>query len=83
MERTTAFVGQSKEQLSKLETVELRERVEKKARIAMDQYFDGRGNGSEAKMAAVVVSTLAREKQAENNRRQLNLIEERLKLLNK
>ena len=73
-----AYIGKSKEQLQKSELVDLKKDVAKDAWISLKQYFDGRGNGPEAKVACVVIGTLAREEQAKNNSRQLDLLERRL-----
>jgi len=67
-----------RETLLKEDTSALKNLVEKDCWIALRQYFEGAGNGPEAKIACVVLSTLAREKQAANNRRQLDIIENRL-----
>lgn len=73
-----SFVGQSKEQLQKLSLKDIKEKTSHDAWIALKQYFDGKGNGPEAKVACVVIGTLAREEQAKNNARQLDLLEKRL-----
>ncbi len=72
----------SKESLEKHSLVDLKREVEKDAWIALKQYFDGRSNGSEAKVAGIIIATLTREMQAINNSRQLDILEKRLKLLN-
>lgn len=74
------YIGESKEQLAKKEVGELKQAVQKDAWISLKQYFDGAGNGPEAKIACVVVGTLAREEQAKNNARQLDLLERRFML---
>jgi hypothetical protein len=61
----------------------LKKETEKEAWIALNQYFHGAGNGAAAKVACVVVGTLAKEEQAKNNRRQLDLIAKRVELSNK
>ena len=76
-------VKQSKDQLSKLSTNELKKEGEKKAWVAINYYFDGGGNGPEAKVAVVAIGILAKELQANNNSRQLDFVETRLKQLNK
>lgn len=72
----------SKGELNKLPLRDLKHQVEKDAWVSLKQYFDGRGNGPEAKIAVVVVGTLAKEKQAENNSRQLDIVEKKLLGLN-
>lgn len=74
------FIGKSREQLQKENVTNIKSQVEKDAWISIKRYFDGAGNGPEAKVAAVVITTLAREQQAKNNSRQLDIIE--LRLLN-
>lgn len=71
-------VKKSKEELLKLSTEQLKTEVEKDCWVALKQYFDGKGNGSEAKIAVVALGTLAKESQAKNNARQLDLVEKRL-----
>ena len=73
-------VKRSKEQLSKMTIGELKTEGEKKCWVALHYYFDGGGNGPEAKVAVVTLGTLAKEAQATNNSRQLDLIEKRLSL---
>ena len=74
-------VKSSKEQLSKLSLEKLKKEGEKKSWVALNYYFDGGGNGPEAKLAVVTIGTLAKEAQAKNNSRQLDIVEKRLKLL--
>ena len=76
----SAYVGESKEQLAQKSTAVIKQEVEKDSWIALRQYFCGAGNGPEAKIACVVLSTLAREQQAANNKRQLDLVERRISL---
>lgn len=73
-------VKENKEQLAKFDLKEIKGRVEKDAWIALKQYFDGKGNGSEAKIAVVIIGTLAKEMQASNNKRQLDIVEKKLEL---
>jgi len=73
------YIGKSKEQLAQMETTDIKKQVEKDSWIALKQYFDGRGNGPEAKIAVVVVGTLAKEDATKNNARQLDLVEMRLR----
>ena len=40
---------------------------------SLKQYFDGNGNGSEAKVAVITLGIIAKEQQAENNRRAVDL----------
>lgn len=70
----------TQEAYTQIQTEQLKKEVEKKAWIAFDQHFDGKGNGPEAKIAAVVVTSIGREKQSKNNERSLDLIEEKMKL---
>ena len=74
------YVGESKDTLSHRTLKEVRDQVQKDAWIALRQYFCGAGNGPEAKVACVVISTIAREKQSENNARQLTLLEKRFSI---
>ena len=71
-------VYESKDQLSKKPLHQLKDMVNKDAWIALSQYFNKKGNGSEAKVACVVIGTIAREMQSQNNARQLDIIEKRL-----
>ncbi len=75
------YVKSSKPELRRVEVGVLKKEVEKESWISLRQYFHGSGNGPEAKIACVVVTTLAREKQAENNKRQLDLVFQRMGLL--
>ena len=70
----------SKSELRRKDVQELRTGVEKESWIALSQYFNGAGNGAEAKVAVVVLGTLARERQVANNSRQLDIMEKRLLL---
>lgn len=74
------YVGESKDQLSQRTVEELKNFVAKDAWISLRQYFTGAGNGPEAKVACVVITTLTREQQARNNARQLDLMERRFLL---
>ena len=74
------YVGPSKEELRKKNVTVVKQETEKEAWIALRRYFDGAGNGQEAKVACVVVGTLAKEEQSKNNARQLDIIEKRLAL---
>ena len=74
MERT----WKSKEELSEQTLAELKEETAKDAWIELKQYFDGRGNAPAAKIACIVIGALAREEQAKNNSRQLDILEKRL-----
>jgi hypothetical protein len=73
-------VKASKSDLRKEEIEKLKTEVEKEAWIALHQYFNERGNGSEAKIAVVVLGNIAKELQAKNNSRQLDILEKRLML---
>ena len=66
-------VKRSKEQLQKLSTDNIKIEVEKDCWISLKRYFDGWGNGPEAKIAVVALGTLAKEQQSRNNARQLDL----------
>ncbi len=72
------YVREGRESLLKRGLSELETLVEKDCWIALRQYFDGAKNGPEAKIACVVLSTLARKQQAANNARQLNILERRM-----
>jgi len=74
-------VKQSKEQLQQMNMEDLKKEVEKHAWVALKQYFDGGGTGVEAKVAVVTLGVLAKEMQAKNNSRQLDLVEQRIKTL--
>jgi len=74
-------VKKNKEQLQQMGLEELKSEVEKHAWVALKQYFDGGGTGIEAKVAVVTLGVLAKEMQAKNNSRQLDLVEKRIKLL--
>ena len=76
----STHVGETKEQLSQKTLLTLKGEVQKDSWIALRQYFSGAGNGPEARVACVVLSTLAREKQSENNARQLTLLEKRFSI---
>lgn len=49
--------------------------VELNAWASLEDYFGGAGNGTEAKIAVVTLGIMAKELQAKNNSRQLDLIE--------
>lgn len=70
----------SKSELRRLNIVELKANVEKESYIALQQYFNERGNPAEAKIACGVLSAIYRELQAINNARQLDIIEQRYKI---
>ena len=71
-------IMESKGKLQTKEMSVLKKLVEKDCWVSLKRYFDGAGNGPEAKVAVVTLGTLARERQADNNARQLNIIEKRL-----
>jgi hypothetical protein len=75
---TVMYIGKNKEQLMKQDLSTIKGDVGKQAWVSLEQYFDGKGNGPEAKVACVVIGTLAREEQSKNNSRQLDLLEKRL-----
>jgi hypothetical protein len=52
--------------------------VEKEAWLALKEYFEGGENMGEAKIAILVVGTLAKEAQNTNQTRQLDIIEKKL-----
>ena len=58
----------------------LKESVGRDAWIVLKKYFNKQAEGTEAKIACVVVGTLAKEMQARNNERQLDMVEKRLTL---
>ena len=74
------FVGESKQQLLAKPLPNLKDSAIKKSWVALNQYFDGAGNGPEAKVACVVITAATREMQAVNNAKSLELISSRLKL---
>ncbi len=76
----SSYVGENKIELSEQSTETIKEKVTKDAWIALRQYFGGAGNGPEAKVACVVIGTLAREAAARNSARQLDLLERRFDL---
>jgi hypothetical protein len=71
-------MAKSREQLIEYDIDDLKASVEKDSWITLKQYFDGKGNGPAAKVACVVIGTLAKEQQSKNNARQLDIIERRL-----
>lgn len=74
-----AYVGKSREELLRKDTKDLKAEVTKDAWVSLKQYFDGRGNGPEAKVACVVIATVAKEAQSTNNERALQMMEARFK----
>ena len=78
MAKSEFIIGSSKKEWDKKDISELKTLVEKDSWIALKQYFDGRGNGSEAKVAVGVLGSIGRFQQAENNRRQLDLVEKKM-----
>ena len=54
--------------------MEVKSLVSKDAWISLKQYFDGRGNGSEAKVACVVIGAIAKEEQTKSHNRQIDLV---------
>lgn len=73
-------VKQSRAQLLQTELSSLKQDAEKQAWAALNQYFDGAGNGPEARIACIVLTALVREHQATNHSRQLSIVERRLLL---
>lgn len=76
----TTYVGETREELTKRSFENIKADVAKDAWIALRQYFCGNGNGIEARIACVVIGAIAREMQARNNSRQLDLVERKLQL---
>jgi hypothetical protein len=74
------YVGRSKEQLEAMPLEKLTESVNKHAWVALEQYFGGKGNGPEAKIAVVVIGTVVKQRAIENTTRQLDIITQRLHL---
>ncbi len=70
-----AQVKESRSQLMEKPTQVLKLVAEKQAWAAINQYFDGMGNGVEAKIACNILIILVRERQANNITRHLNIIE--------
>lgn len=66
-------VYQTKDSLRKMDVETLRKEVIKDAWVSLKQYFDGAGNGSEAKIAVVALGISVKEQQAENNRKAIDL----------
>ena len=80
MKNNENYEQSTKPELRQWQLKKLKTDVEKEAWIALRQYFYGAGNGSEAKISVGILSNIAREKQADNNARQLDIIEKRLLL---
>ena len=57
---------------------ELKKNTAFKAWTELHSYFEKKTNGVVAKVACIVIGTLAREEQSKNNARQLDIIERRL-----
>lgn len=68
----------SKAEIAENSLEQIKTNVEKECWVALQQYFNGKGNGPEAKIAVVTLGTLAKEQQSKNNSRQLDLVEKRL-----
>lgn len=66
------------EALKDVKITEVKQQVGRDAWIALKQYFAGANNGTEAKVACVVIGVLAKEEQSKNNARQIDIIERRL-----
>lgn len=66
-------IYQTKESLKKMDVEELKKEVVKDAWVSLKQYFDGAGNGNEAKVAVVTLGISVKEKQADNNKRAIDL----------
>ena len=67
----------SREKLRKVDVGEIKKQVIKDSWISLRQYFDGAGNGSEAKIAVVALGIAVKEQQAENNQRAVDLAYEK------
>ena len=63
----------SKKALNKKNVNDIKEEVIKQSWISLRQYFDGAGNGSEAKIAVVALGIAVKEQQADNNKRAVDL----------
>ena len=77
----TIEVNVTKQEARKQDLGVLKLDVEKEAWAALKAYFNGNGNGSEAKIAVVTLGVLAKEMQAKNNARQMDIIEKRMSLM--
>lgn len=66
-------VYSERSKMRELSIKDIKQMVVKDAWISLKQYFDGNGNGNEAKVAAVALGIVAKEKQAENNKRAVDL----------
>lgn len=75
----TNQVMRSKTELKKLSVEELREGLYKDCLVSLTQYFEGRGNGPEAKVASIVYTAIGRENATRNNEKSLALVEAKLR----
>ena len=73
-----AYIGKTKEQYEKLTTDELWTEMERKAVVAINQYYDGKGNGPEAKLSAVVIGATTKRDQTRNGARALDMVAARI-----
>lgn len=68
----------TKEELRKLDAFTIREQAIKDAWIAIHRYYNGAGNGPEADFSVVAIAAKAKEMGAENGRKALDVIIEKL-----
>jgi len=54
--------------------------VYKESLVSLLHYFNGGGNGPEAKLACAALGTLAKREQASNNRKSLDLVVQKLQI---
>lgn len=66
-------IGKSKEEWDKKTSKEIQELVEKDSWIELKQYFDGKGNTVQAKIAVMTLGIIARREQSKNNARALDM----------
>lgn len=59
---------------------ELEQKVYKESLVSLLYYFNGGSNGPEAKIAVAAFGNLAKREQSANNRKSLELIEERYEM---
>ena len=70
-------VYETKELMRQKSVAELKKGVVEESWISLRQYFDGAGNGSEAKIAVVALGIAVKEQQADNNKRAVDLAYEK------
>ena len=71
------YVLSTKSELTAIRIDKLEETVKKGCYVALRQYFDGAGNGPEAKVAYITLGVMARETQSANGSRALDLLEKK------